>query len=262
MSLRPRLELPSDTTLVAFLDGELNAADAARIEALREREPAIAERLAFLDQGCAALPEGFAPLLDAAPLAQLQAMLGSLPAAAAARPMAGQWSRRRLLAGAAACLVAGALGDRAWRSRESANWVANGSWRGAVAQYMALYTPDTLDGLDASASSQAPQLARVGEQLGLPLTPARIHLPGADLRRAQVLRYDADLVAQLVYLDQRYGPLALCFARSSATPEPPAEEQRNGLNVLYWSDGQHAWMLAGRNPMVDLRDKQGQLSLG
>jgi hypothetical protein len=40
-------------------------------------------------------------------------------------------------------------------------------------------------------------------------------------------------------------------------PEPYSTD-----TVLYRSDGRHAWMLAGRNPMVDLRDKQGQLSLG
>lgn len=257
-----RLELPSDLTLVAFLDGELNASDAARIEALCEREPAIAQRLAFLQQGCVGMSEGFAPLLDAAPLAHLQAMLGDLPPVVAAKPVSSHWSRRRLLAGAAACLVAGVLGDRVWRGWQSSNWVANGSWRGSVAQYMALYTEQTLEGLDTSVATQAPQLARVGEQLGITLTPTRISLPGADLRRAQVLRYDADLIAQLVYLDQQYGPLALCFVRSAAAVQAPAEEVRNGLNVLYWNDGQHAWMLAGRNPVSDLRGKQARLALG
>ncbi|MDU8205141.1 hypothetical protein RX796_26550, partial [Pseudomonas syringae pv. actinidiae] len=86
MSPHSPFKIPSDLTLVAFLDGELSAADAARIEALREREPVIAERLAFLEQGCAGLPEGFAPLLDAAPTAHLQAMLGALPAPEAVRP--------------------------------------------------------------------------------------------------------------------------------------------------------------------------------
>ncbi|MGI4837976.1 MAG: hypothetical protein ACRYF9_10195 [Janthinobacterium lividum] len=259
---RTRLELPSDTTLVAFLDGELDASDAARIEALREREPAIAQRLTFLEQGCVGIPEGFAPLLDAAPLAHLQAMLGGLPPVAAATPVASSWSRRRLLAGAAACVVAGVVADRTWHGWQSTHWVANGSWRGSVAQYMALYTEQTLEGLDPSAATQAPQLARVGEQLGIALTPAWISLPGAHLRRAQVLRYDVDLIAQLVYLDQQYGPLALCFVRSADAPHAPAEEVRNGLNVLYWNDGEHAWMLAGRNPMADLRSKQARLALG
>jgi len=256
-----RLELPSDTTLVAFLDGELSASDTARIEALREREPAIAQRLAFLQQGCAGMAQGFAPLLDTAPLAKLHAMLGGLPPVAAAQPVSHPWSRRRVLAGAAACLVAGVLGDRAWRGWQSSHWVVNGNWRGSVAQYMALYTEQTLEGLDPGAATQAPQLARVGEQLGVALTPARISLPGADLRRAQVLRYDVDLIAQLVYLDQQYGPLALCFVRSAAASQAPAEEVRNGLNVLYWSDGEHAWMLAGRNPVADLRHKQARLAL-
>lgn len=261
MSQTPRFELPCDTTLVAFLDGELNAADAARIEALRDREPAVERRLAFLEQGCAELPEGFAPLLDAAPLAQLKDMLGNLPRATSQVAPAAAWSRRRMLAGVAAGLVAGVLGDRLWRGWQGSHWVANGSWRGSVAQYMALYTAQTLDGLDASDSSQALQLASVGEQLGIALTPPSVRMPGASLRRAQVLRYDADLLAQLVYLDARYGPLALCFVRSAVAASGPAEERRNGLNVLYWTDGQHAWMLAGRNSLGDLYAKLQGLAL-
>lgn len=261
MSPHSPFEIPSDVTLVAFIDGELSATDAARIEALREREPVIAERLAFLEQGCAGLPEGFAPLLDAAPTAQLQAMLGALPPPAALGPASPQWSRRRLLAGAAACLVAGVLGDRVWHGWQASRRVDDGSWRGSVAQYMALYTAQTLDGLEQGASGQAAQLARVGEQLGIALTPQDVAIQGATLRRAQVLRYDHDLIAQLVYLDDRQQPLALCFVKSSQQARPPAQEVRHGLNVVHWRDGRHAWMLAGRSPMADLQVHQQQLAL-
>ncbi|KPZ11322.1 anti-sigma factor family protein [Pseudomonas syringae group genomosp. 3] len=261
MSPHSPFEIPSDLTLVAFLDGELSAADAARIEALREREPVIAERLALLEQGCAGLPEGFAPLLDAAPTAYMQAMLGALPAPEAVRPPSSQWSRRRLLAGAAACLVAGVLGDRVWRGWQASRWVDDGNWRGSVAQYMALYTAQTLDGLEEGSPRQTEQLARVGEQLGVALTPERVGMEGASLRRAQVLRYDNDLIAQLVYLDDRQQPLALCFVKSSQPASPPAQEVRHGLNVVHWSDGRHAWMLAGRSPMTELQVRQQQLAL-
>jgi hypothetical protein len=77
-------------------------------------------------------------------------------------------------------MVAGVLGDRAWRGWQSTHWVANGNWRGSVAQYMALYTEQTLEGLDPSAATQAPQLARVGEQLGI-----AGRNPVADLRHKQ-----------------------------------------------------------------------------
>lgn len=258
MNHSSRLELPSDATLVAFLDGELSSADSARIEALRDREPRVAGRLAFLQQGCLGLPEGFAPLLDAAPMAQLHAMLGNLPQATPAMP--APWTRRRLLGGAATCLLAGILGDRLWRGWQGSRWVADGSWRGAVAQYMALYTAQTLEGMDETATAQARQLARVGAQLNLTLTPERVRLPGAELRRAQVLRYDADLIAQLVYQDLEGGPLALCFVRSQQPVQAPAFEVREGLNVLYWANGEHAWMLAGRQPMQVLQTQWGGLA--
>ncbi|RML39078.1 hypothetical protein ALQ95_00061 [Pseudomonas syringae pv. ribicola] len=44
-----------------------------------------------------------------------------------------------------------------------------------------------------------------------------VGIEGASLRRAQVLRYDNDLIAQRVYLDDRQQPLALCFLKS---PQP------------------------------------------
>ncbi|NVL25800.1 hypothetical protein F2S68_27180, partial [Pseudomonas syringae pv. actinidiae] len=172
-----------------------------------------------------------------------------------------QWSRRRLLAGAAGCLVAGVLGDRVWRGWQASRWVDDGNWRGSVAQYMALYTAQTLDGLEEGSPRQTAQLARVGEQLGVALTPERIGIEGASLRRAQVLRYDNDLIAQLVYLDDRQQPLALCFVKSSQPASPPAQEVRHGLNVVHWSDGRHAWMLAGRSPMTELQVRQQQLAL-
>lgn len=251
------LQLPSDTTLVAFLDGELSSADSARIEGLREREPALAERLALLEQGCAGLPQAFAPLLDEAPLAHLHGMLGALPATT---PSAG-WSRRQLLGGAAACLLAGVLGDRLWRGVQGSHWVSDGSWRGSVAQYMALYTAQTLQGLDESATAQALQLATVGEQLGIVLTPATVRLPGARLKRAQVLRYDADMLAQLVYLDERQQPLALCFVRATGAAQPAADEVRNGLNVVYWQGAGHAWMLAGRASLEAMHAMQQSVAV-
>lgn len=259
MSQNSRFEVPSDSTLVAFLDGELSSADAARIEALREREPALAQRLAFLEQGCQALPDSFAPLLDAAPMPRLQAMLDGLSTANTPAPTAHAWSRRSVLAGAAACLAAGVLGDRLWRGWQGSRWIADGSWRGSVAQYMALYTEQTLEGLNQSTADQARQLARVGAQLGIVLTPARVDVPGAVLKRAQVLRYDADMLAQLVYLDPEFGPLALCFVRFSRAAEAPRTESRSGLNVVYWQDGEHAWMLAGRNPPADLLARQAAI---
>lgn len=41
----------------------------------------------------------------------------------------------------------------------------------------------------------------------------------------------------------------------------PGQALALGLgDVLYWGDGAPAWMLAGRNPVADLRRKQARLA--
>jgi len=245
------LQIPSDATLVAFLDGELDAADAARIQLLSETQPSVARRLVFLESGMLPFVEAFEPLLAAAPVSELQARLEALPVREKAHAADRVLSRRRFLGAAAACVGLGILFDRGMVGWRHANWVADGSWRDAVAQYMALYTVETLSG----QTEQNDQLQHVGVQLGLALTPQSTALPGASLRRAQVLQYDADLIAQLVYLDDHYGPVALCLVRSSVAPSHPAHEVRRGLNVVYWGDGAHAYMLIGRNSATDLAAK-------
>jgi len=93
----------------------------------------------------------------------------------------------------------------------------------------------------------------VGGQLGLPLSLEAVSLPGAEFRRAQILDYDGVLIGQLTYLDPRHGPLALCITAAKKGPIAMATEQRRGMNVVYWSNPSHAFMLIGRNPFEDLQ---------
>jgi hypothetical protein len=148
-------------------------------------------------------------------------------------------------------VVAGIAADRLFMNWQSAE--TDGGWRASVAEYMALYTPQTLANLTADANSHRVQLSSVGQQLGLPLTPEAIALPGAEFRRAQILDYEGVLIGQLTYLDARHGPLALCITTAKTGSERLASEERMGLNVVYWSNGTHAFMLIGKNPFEDLQ---------
>lgn len=238
--------LPSDELLVAYLDDELDA-DQRRLIADQVRtQPAVAARLEALQ--CADMPykAAFDSLLDQAPTERLQAMLNTLPPAEIPA-----LSRRRFLAIAASFAVAGIAADRlfmAWPRAES-----DQGWRASVAQYMALYTPQTLENLSADPATYLAQLSSVGAQLGLPLSPGVVDLPGAQFRRAQILDYDGVLIGQLTYLDPRHGPLALCITASKRGPATLATEQRRGMNVVYWSSVSHGFMLIGRNPIEDLQ---------
>ncbi|HEY0290550.1 MAG TPA: transcriptional regulator [Pseudomonas sp.] len=236
----------SDEMLVAWLDGELDAEQQRQIQVLVEHDEHIAQRVAYLHRSDLPFKAAFKPLLEQAPVERLQEMLKTLP-----RPAQLSMSRRAFLARAAGLVIAGVLADRLFIAARMP--VAGQGWRASVAQYMALYTPQTLDNLAPDGASHSAQLTSVGQQLGLPLDPQTVALPGAEFKRAQTLDYDGVPIGQLTYLDARHGPLALCITAATSGPTSLASEQRLGMNVVYWSSIDHAYMLIGRNPLEDLK---------
>ncbi|MBY5732088.1 anti-sigma factor [Rhizobium leguminosarum] len=245
--------IPSDEDLTAFIDGELTAEEAARIEAIVNEDDSVAERLEFLARASLPFKQAFAPLLAEAPREKLQAMLAAIPVQQSAKsgPAPVFASRRRFLGALAASLVAGIAIDRAVigiGARFSAK-DENSEWRAVVADYISLYTAETYAGPAPGREEQAAQLAGLDEKLGLSLSPEAVSLPGIDFKRALLLQYDGKALAQIAYLDPETGPMALCIVKSDAGPKAPDLENRKGMNVVYWSNATHAFMLIGRIPV-------------
>jgi anti-sigma factor RsiW len=239
---------PSDEILVAYLDDQLDSDQREAVDELISSNTAVAARLEQFRLGSLPFRDAFDSMLNAAPNDRLQAMLQALPASTQAH---SGMSRRGFLATAASFIIAGVVADRlfmGWHAAESED-----GWRASVAEYMALYTPQTLENLSSDPQSHAEQLASVGAQLGLSLDPRIVTLPGAEFRRAQILDYENLLIGQLTYLDPRHGPLALCITTSKEGLVKLSSEERMGLNVVYWSNNLHAFMLIGRNPFEDLQ---------
>ncbi|TBC71781.1 anti-sigma factor [Rhizobium leguminosarum] len=242
--------IPSDEDLTAFIDGELTPEEAARIEAIVNEDESTAERLEFLARASLPFEQAFAPLLAEAPRQKLETMLAAIPAQQSARsdPTPAFATRRRFLGALAASLVAGIAIDRAvigMGARFSAK-DENSEWRSVVADYISLYTPETLAGPVPAREVQAAQLGSLDEKLGLSLSPEAVSLPGIDFKRALMLQYDGKPLAQIAYLDPETGPMALCIVKSDAGSKAPDLESRKGLNVIYWSNETHAFMLIGR----------------
>ncbi|NKK63975.1 anti-sigma factor family protein [Rhizobium leguminosarum] len=245
--------IPSDEDLTAFIDGELTAEEAARIEAIVKEDESVAERLEFLARASLPFKQAFAPLLSEAPREKLQAMLAAISvqqrAKSASAPLFA--SRRRFLGALAASLIAGIAIDRAVigiGARFSAK-DENSEWRAVIADYVSLYTPESLAGPVPGREDQAAQLASLDEKLGLSLSPEAVSLPGIDFKRALMLQYDGKPLAQIAYLDPETGPVALCIVKSDTGRKAPDLESRKGMNVVYWSNATHAFMLIGRIPV-------------
>lgn len=243
---------PLDPLLTAYLDGELDAADTARVETLLESDPSAAERLETLSRASLPFAEAFAPLLDAAPEARLDALLQEAlepPPAAAVRTGRGFIaSRRGFMAAGVALLLAGGLGDRYLLSPLLEDKVAASGWRDLVAQYMTLYTPETLADIPADPARQAVELASLGSRLDLNLKPVLASLPDVELKRAQILQYDGAPLGQITWLDPHYGPMALCIVKASGGNSAPQPEERLGLQVVFWRQSGHGFMLIGKMP--------------
>lgn len=236
----------SDETLTAFIDGELDFTQARELELRLAVDAELAQRFERLCQGDRGLIEAFDGLLQQAPQERLQDGLAGLAPVPLPRRAP---SRRALALAAAACLVLGMaldhllLGGLALHRADETT-----AWRQRVADYMALYTVQTLEHLPGDEDSRQAQLSLVGARLGLELPAPAVDLDGASLRRAQILEYDGAPIAQLTYLDERYGPMALCITRGDGQVAAPEQERREGMNLVYWKDGRHAYLLIGRNP--------------
>lgn len=238
-----------DELLVAYLDDQLERSQRHDLEQRLTRELELAARLAFLASSNLPFKTAFQPLLDEAPVQRLRAGLQTL-----LQPSPLQLTRRRLIAAAVGLLALGAAGDRIFQQLNQ----PEENWHDLVAQYMALYTPETLAGNPPSPQDLAAQLQHIGEQLSITLLPQQLILPGATLENARILAYDGKRIAQLTYLDEQYGPLALCIIQQPG--EGSAEnERRMGMNLVYWSDSNHSFMLIGHNPPQQMNTLASQL---
>ncbi|MGR9074957.1 anti-sigma factor family protein [Rhizobium leguminosarum] len=250
--------IPSDEDLTAFIDGELTPEEAARIEAIVNEDESTAERLEFLARASLPFKQAFAPLLAEAPRQKLETMLAAIPAEPSTKSnaTAAFAGRRRFLGALAASLVAGIAIDRAviGIGRSFSAKDENSEWRAVVADYISLYTPETLAGPVPERDVQAAQLGSLDEKLGLSLSPEAVSLPGIDFKRALMLQYDGRPLAQVAYLDPETGPMALCIVKSDAGSKAPDLESRKGLNVIYWSNETHAFMLIGRIPADRMKE--------
>jgi hypothetical protein len=246
------MNTPSDEQLVAYLDGELEQEYRHQLDNAIAEDSLLSLRVQWLSRSNLPYKNAYEELAQQAPLDRLQARLDAIPS-----PERPGLSRRWFIAGAAAALVAGGvLADRlflGWHAAQSNNW------RALVGDYMALYVPQTLDHLPTDEASQRAQLRTIDARLGLNLSPATLKLPGAEFKRAQTLEYDGVPIAQIVYLDAKHGPLALCVTRSNSGSQPLAHERRHEMNVVYWTEREHAWMLIGRNSSAQLEQHAGLL---
>jgi len=250
----PEADLPIDSDLVAYLDGELELAKRSALEARLAADAALRARLERLRGGARPFAGAFDILLRNAPEDRLAAILARAEAGAAI----GVWRTRRRLALVAAAvflfLFGAAAGYLLPRATESpgeevvAEVKPPDGWRQVVAEYLTLYTNETLANIPDDPALRAHELSTVGARLSLDLDLDKVALPDLRLKRAQIFELDGRPLAQIAYLSEHHGPIAFCIIADSETDEPRSFEERLGSNIVYWSKDGRGYMLIGKAP--------------
>jgi anti-sigma factor RsiW len=245
---------PDDSELVAYLDGELPETERGALVARLRVDAALQRRLDYLATGGRPFTAAFGALLTGAPTLRLQGLLAQPRIETAP---AGP-NRRRLVYVAAGLLVfaAGAtLGfglPLAFRQPDDiVEPVAADGWREVVAEYLTLYTSETLADIPEDAAQQARELSLIAGKLAIGISPEKIALPDLAFKRAQLFDFDGRPLAQIAYLS-RHGPVAFCVTKNELPDAGREFEERHGQSIVYWSKGGYAFMLIGRMPKPQL----------
>jgi anti-sigma factor RsiW len=262
---------PVDEELVAYLDGELSPDERIRIARRIANDHDLQRRLILLSAGNRPFREAFEPLLDRAPQAKLQAMLDHLetPHSPAQAPRSN-WVRSNILRAVAAALLFTVGVGVGWqmpaliqnmRDRTLVQTASDDDdWRQIVAEYLSLYTSETLASIPDDAAAREQEVATVGAKMGMVLSPQKVTLPSLPLKRAQLFEYDRKPLGQIAYLDPVSGPIALCIIADDRADAEPRTEQRLGFNIVYWSRGRHSFMLLGRATLPHLQKLADEFS--
>lgn len=241
----------ADEAIVAWLDGEMRADEALAFENELKRSEALSARTAELMKSNQPFAEAFAPMLDDAPLERMAPRLAHL---LATTPSAPQVSRRALIAASVSFLLVGSSIGFLARPAIKAEQGESEKIRELEAQYMSLYSAETLADVDSSPPVLQQSLARTARDLDLHFTPAQLTLPEATLKSVRMLRYDDALITQIAWNHSSYGPMALCISREDHQQTTDlAQEKRQGMNVVWWHKAGYQYVLIGRNPAQQLK---------
>jgi hypothetical protein len=101
-------------------------------------------------------------------------------------------------------------------------------WRAEVAQFLKLYTRDTLDNLPDDRSLRQTELRTIGHKLGLGLSIDKVSLDGLVLKHSQLLNFGGRSLALIAYLAPGDGLLALCIIDDSESERGLSFERREG----------------------------------
>jgi anti-sigma factor RsiW len=254
--------LSDDALLTAYIDGELAADERAELEKRLSADAVLGRRLAALKRGGRDFAGAFDVLLAGAPNERLTAILAQ--AAEQVHPAAPRRNWRAFAIAASVALfvlgaAAGYLVPLATGLVQPVQVAQAPNWRQAVAEYMGFMTPDTLAIIADDPAALAGELSAVGEKVSVALSPDRLALPDAALKRASLYDFHGKPLAQLAYLSPAEGAFAFCIIANGKPDQAVAFEEREGFNIVFWNRNGLGYMLIGKAARATLEAFAGDL---
>ncbi len=253
--------------LVAYVDGELSAAEMGRVEVLLADDPK-AQKLRDVLRGQSETLKGLQGdiLEQPVPAGLIDAIRGQAgggdslgfkpanqsspdvrsPAAVVSSPApGGSRSRLWLVAASVAFLVMGSAGGFVAGGRYGVAPVAQNDWLSQVAAYHGIYAKEKRHLVEVSADETPHIEAWLGKRLGRNLVVPDLSASGAEFKGARLLGINGKPVAQLIYQMPGGEPFALCVMPSGKGDLAPATAQRADLNMVEWRQDGYAYVVVG-----------------
>jgi anti-sigma factor RsiW len=270
---------PDDSTLIAFVDGELGPTEAASIERELAVSPELRQSVELLRASQLPYREAFATQKLPPLPAELQRQIDDMASAArraqsnhvARQPLPPQKPRARLWL--AAAFVAGAfcagLGLRlgpallGMSAGGSGTTVASSEatpWIRAAVDYQRLYTRDTVADITPDLNASAKTVAAIRQVDGVALRVPDLQAAGLSFKAVSRLRFNDKPLVQIVYLPAHGAPVALCVMKDARPDKAIAQQQLNGMNVVSWRQNDLAYALIGKPDSGDLRSIAQQIT--
>ncbi|HEY6511890.1 MAG TPA: anti-sigma factor [Burkholderiaceae bacterium] len=246
-------ERPDDALLSAWLDGEVEGADCARIQAWLQEHPEDAALMRLWAADRDALRARFSPALgEPIPERLTQALWRR---SSRRLPQWGLWPQAA--AGVALFVVGLGLGAW-WRGGTPAepSQASSKAWTQRAAVAHAVYAPEVRHPVEVSvregdAAQQREQEAHLSRwltrRLSVPVKLFDLRAHGFELVGGRLLPDGAGPSAQLMYQDSM-GMRVTVYLRRAAEQDAPAAfsfERRGDLSMFYWVEGRSGYALVG-----------------
>jgi anti-sigma factor RsiW len=263
----------SDDRLVAYLDGEVEAAEQREIEAWLDNDPGARDKLAALERSADLLRQAYDGVLrEPLPgrlLAAARGETGSariVPFARARSPKSAgsrlRWPVALPIAASLFGFIAGGgatylglgrllpLGPTEAVSPAAQAVTANNLWLdNAAADFKLFVSAGDKALIDVPATGDAHEaLQKISQSLTQQVRLPDLKPWGLNFAGARLVVADGRPAAQLVYTtdNKAIGPLALIIGSSPQPDIAPTFDRRQGLNLLYWRHQGHAYVLVGQ----------------